>query len=461
MMLLSKKLLIWFVICLFVTVFIYIVIGSSGNMVFDGIQISIIMISIFFSAASLTKPFSIMSVVFLFCFFFFGIIPLNDISNGNIYWGGDVIDIPTAIVTSLMILVCLLIFIFNVWVFGKRITRSHVSFSPTDFYRRNSSVEYSINNYLFFLIFVLACAYIFKSSNYNIFQVMVRGLIDPDLMSESSGLEIGNTAGLVYNNYIKPLPIIMLIFLVYCYRFKGCKVPRLHFIFYGFLVLIFNSPFSMPRFQVGSLYLALVLIYFNIFYRPFVFVGTFISALLLVFPFLDKFRNFDSETFDFALSLHFLNEGHFDSYNNFVLVVQNSIVTGGAQLLTVVLFFVPRSFWPEKAVGSGGFMADQVGLGFSNISMPLLAEGYINFGLIGVILFAFTGSFLFVKADNLFWHSLNPHFLRPIYFLFIGMVFFVMRGDLLSSYAYSIAMVFCYLSVYKLLFTAKRSSGIS
>lgn len=454
----SIKLPLWWLACLATTMFLYVIIGSSGYILFDAIQVFNIMISLFFSSASLRKPFSLMGTVFLFCFFFFGVIPLNDVVVGNVYWGGYPIDIQTAIITSLMISMCLLIFIFNLWFFGRQAGTQSENFAPPPSVPmlRGSSAEYSINNVVFSLIFISACAYIFKSSNYNIFQVMVRGLVDPDLVSSNPSSELGNTAGLIYNNFLKPIPAVMLIFLIYCSRFKGVKVSSLFLFFYGVLVLIFNSPFSMPRYQAGALYLALVLIYFDLFFRPFIFPGIFIFALLFVFPFLDKFRNFDSEKFELGLSMGFLNEGHFDSYNNFVLVVQHSIVTGGTQLASAILFFVPRSLWPQKAVGSGGFMADQVGLTFSNISMPLLAEGYINFGLGGVVLFAFVVSVFFVKVDNIFWHSPNPHFLRPVYFLLIGMVFFMMRGDLMSSYAYSVAMVGCYVAVYKLLYSRKK-----
>ena len=457
MMSVSIKLPLWWLACFATTMVIYVIIGTSGYVLFDAIQVFNIMVSLFFSSASLRKPFSLMGTIFLFCFFFFGVIPLNDVVAGNVYWGGYPIDVSTAIITSLMISACLLIFIFNLWFFGRQVRNQTETFAPHPYptMLRGSAVEYSINHFMFLLIFVGACAYIYASSNFNIFQVMVRGLVDPDLVSSNSSPELGNTAGLIYNNFLKPIPIIMFIFLVYCSRFKGVQVSSVYFIFYGALVLIFNSPFSMPRYQAGALYLALALIYFDLFFRPFIFGGIFIFALLFVFPFLDKFRNFDSENFEFGLSMVFLNEGHFDSYNNFVLVVQHSIVTGGTQLASAILFFVPRSLWPQKAIGSGGFMADQVGLAFSNISMPFLAEGYINFGFAGVVLFAFVVSALFVKVDNMFWYSSNPHFLRPVYYLLIGMVFFMMRGDFMSSYAYSVAMVGCYVAVYKLLYLRK------
>jgi hypothetical protein len=81
------------------------------------------------------------------------------------------------------------------------------------------------------------------------------------------------------------------------------------------------------------------------------------------------------------------NQGHFDSYQMFMRVISDDIITYGKQLLTTVLFFVPRALWPGKSVGSGHFVSGLSRLSFSNISMNFFGEGYINFGYFGIMLF--------------------------------------------------------------------------
>jgi hypothetical protein len=115
--------------------------------------------------------------------------------------------------------------------------------------------------------------------------------------------------------------------------------------------------------------------------------------------------------------------------------------TWGGQLLGAILFFVPRSVWPTKPIGSGAMLIKKE-LGrdaFSNISCPFIAEGMVNFGLIGVALFALFLGTLLTKLDKTYWEHFEKESkavcFAPYLFL-VFMLFFVMRGDLLSSFAY-------------------------
>ena len=60
----------------------------------------------------------------------------------------------------------------------------------------------------------------------------------------------------------------------------------------------------------------------------------------------------------------------------------------GKQLLGAMLFFIPRSIWPSKPIGSGATIAIYQRQSFKNISCPIIGEAIINFGIIGVIIFA-------------------------------------------------------------------------
>ncbi|MDD6880997.1 MAG: hypothetical protein PUE18_05430, partial [Firmicutes bacterium] len=98
-------------------------------------------------------------------------------------------------------------------------------------------------------------------------------------------------------------------------------------------------------------------------------------------------------------------------------------------------------------------------LDFSNISCCYLAEGYINAGFIGLLLFVLSLAFISAVIDHLYWDvykTSNKGFFGIIYFMLLGLFFFMMRGDLLSSFAYTVGFVFSALSVYSLFYILRK-----
>jgi hypothetical protein len=61
-------------------------------------------------------------------------------------------------------------------------------------------------------------------------------------------------------------------------------------------------------------------------------------------------------------------------------------------LLGSLLFFVPSSIWGSKPLATGIFLADYLianySMWFTNLSAPLAAEGYLDFGPGGVVAYA-------------------------------------------------------------------------
>ena len=164
-----------------------------------------------------------------------------------------------------------------------------------------------------------------------------------------------------------------------------------------------------------------------------------LGGILILFPFLDQFRRFNPEQFNFKIELSHLQSAHFDAYQNFVRAIEMDFISYGNQLLGALLFFVPRSFWPEKAIGSGSVVAVDQNYEHLGISMPFIGEGFVNFGIIGSSLFMFLLGVLLGNLDRIAWKVKNLNqdclFLYYYYLLF-GMVFFTMRGDLINSMAF-------------------------
>jgi oligosaccharide repeat unit polymerase len=142
-----------------------------------------------------------------------------------------------------------------------------------------------------------------------------------------------------------------------------------------------------------------------------------------------------------------MDSGNFDAYQNFARVVHDNFISYGRQLIGTIFFFIPRSIWPNKPTGSGSTLADMNGQPFGNISMPYIAEGYINFGIFGVILFMFFLGYILNTFDTFFWNNKkNKTTLFNVYYtILIGLIFFIMRGDMLSSISYTIGLTICFL----------------
>lgn len=84
---------------------------------------------------------------------------------------------------------------------------------------------------------------------------------------------------------------------------------------------------------------------------------------------------------------------------------------------------------------SGEVVAAVQGQDFTNLSSPLPAEGYINFGIFGLIIFAIVYGLLVKKVDCYVFMSGN--LLSYAYCFILPISFYLLRGALLSGWAYT------------------------
>ncbi len=225
------------------------------------------------------------------------------------------------------------------------------------------------------------------------------------------------------------------------------------------MLLVADFPLGSARYWVGAIYIGLLLMASGRYLRsgwPFVF--SLIGGLLVVFPFLSTLRTSTSlrEAASFVSGFNFLGPslatGDFDAYSmvgyTASYVESGTGITYGRQLLGVLLFFIPRSIWPDKPIGSGATVAAEEDLIFDNVSSSPIAEGLINFGWVGVVLFAIFLCWTFGGLDAVFWSSKGDgegDIVRVIYPFYVGFAFFLMRGDLLSASAFIVGFSVAFL----------------
>jgi oligosaccharide repeat unit polymerase len=397
------------------------------------------------------QTYSLTTMVYIFGFFFFGVIPLNDLSNDNIYWGAEKsVNEFSQIITNLLIIIGGLAF----WI-GSKVKVHFFKFLPKVF-----SPKIILKKLWILIFFIIVAFIILYILNFDIYIILLRGFkFDVYDLGKNTYTGLSQIEWLFFYNFIRPLPFIILFIYVYIYRLhkfspsKLEKKPRFT-LSTVFLLLLFvfsvflTFPTSLYRYQVATLYIPLVLTFTSFWNKPYRMQASILGLLLTLFPFLDKFRELDFENFTWSIDLNTMNHGHFDAYQNFSRVVEINLVTYGSQLVGSLLFFLPRSFWESKPTGSGAILADVENYNWSSVSMPLIGEGFINFGVIGVIIFMFIYGLILGNLDRVAWQIKKKGtpslFIYYYYFLF-GLVFFIMRGDLMSSLAFTAAITCSFL----------------
>ena len=222
-------------------------------------------------------------------------------------------------------------------------------------------------------------------------------------------------------------------------------------------LLITCFPTTLSRYAMASVYGGVILTLFPAFKRSRKFIILFIFAVVIVFPFTNVFRNetvIDVNIYAaFSRTVSNLsnvwNAGDYDAYTMTAMSLEYVDKFGstlGRQLSGVLFFWVPRSLWPSKPVGTGHFLAINRGLQFTNISAPPAAEGIVNFSLVGLIMFGLIFGAIAGGIDYLYWqdrrHSQEAHaYFEMIYPVIMFMFFFMSRGDLMSPFAYTTAFI--------------------
>ena len=405
--------------------------GERNNFVVEVSFAAIILYTVASIFKSGLPSFCLYKMFHLFCLFFFGIAPLLQFKSKIRLWNANAFSDTDYIITNVILL--MLLFVFNVIYENTNSKfRQRISLKST----MSDTREFNISKWrttILAVISLFCLFFIFQHNGFSIPRMLFRGIA-------GETFEQGNQiAGHFVSKFIRPMPIIIFLYYGMCNNSKTAY--KILFLILGVLT---QFPTSVARLQAAALYIPLVLFLIPILRKGNNFVTAMVLGLLAVFPFLNNFRFFDaSNEIKFGLNFDMFYQGHFDAYQMFMQVVSSDIITYGYQLLGALFFYVPRAMWPSKPVGSGHFMAGEVGLSFPNISMPYLAEGYINFGIVGSILFAILMGFVTKRFDIKYWEDLQNTTLRfrVQYLILLGMLFFIMRGDLLSSTAYTMGIM--------------------
>jgi hypothetical protein len=208
---------------------------------------------------------------------------------------------------------------------------------------------------------------------------------------------------------------------------------------------ILNFPVAMSRYWTGSVYLGILLCAIPPeLFKNRRFDYCLIFALAVAFPIFSyfKYNTFvDLVAKGVQLDVFSIyNNVDFDAYSMFCRIIEytkSNDFTYGTQLRSVIFFFVPRAIWNIKGTPTGTLVATAQNSYYTNVSAPLMGEGYIDFGVIGVVVYAFIMSRILLNLDRKYWSSLLDESVKYSDLVFVylaGFILFLMRGALQPSF---------------------------
>jgi len=220
--------------------------------------------------------------------------------------------------------------------------------------------------------------------------------------------------------------------------------------------VLLNNPISNPRYWFLTVVLSFVFFFLGRRPRPPILsvAVAFIAASLVLFPLLNVFR-YDVYQKQSGLPEVFLDNTDFGAVTDIGLIVRyvdRHGHTDGKQLLGAALFAVPRAIWQDKAANTYALIAEDINFPYPNLDSPLWAEGYVDFGLAGVILLLGGLGFLAGRLEKEYLHRRCPSNskIALISLLLPAMAAYapiVLRGSLLQAMARLAVMVVCLLLV--------------
>ncbi len=230
-----------------------------------------------------------------------------------------------------------------------------------------------------------------------------------------------------------------------------------------FINLIISNPLNAPRLWSGSILLTALFLFLpwnkKTSFANWSFFGCLI--LLLLFSGTDPRRIIGKQLImnneitltntitELKSSIEAISiDANFDTFQVISMTIMYTEKNGfsiGNQLLLPALFWIPRSIWSNKPIGTPDLVASSFDLPNLNISAPLWAEGYINFGILGVVIFFLILGIFSRKSDEIIQYG-NRYFSLIVSTFFASNLFILLRGDLTSGTLYlQLMTVFSYL----------------
>jgi hypothetical protein len=246
------------------------------------------------------------------------------------------------------------------------------------------------------------------------------------------------------------LPFTVLMIFIFKYHNKFSTKHKLLFVVLLVFVLMSKNVIIDRRNALGPVYLSIVLLILpDKFKSNYNLLSLWFFVLVIMFPLTSilthvEFKNWEDSfvTLNFLelFSNHFLDV-NYDAWANISASIDFVVRNGhtlGSQVIGTVGFYIPRLFWLTKPVSTGeligNFLMATQNMWFNNLSATTVLEGYIDFGIFGVILYSLLLAVGVYKLDQFLS---SKSLFKRIFSVYASIfLFFLLRGALLPAIAY-------------------------
>jgi hypothetical protein len=268
-------------------------------------------------------------------------------------------------------------------------------------------------------------------------------------LSATTGAEAGEAGNALLRGFGTVPALLSLLFLTrwLVTSRRARRRPGVVLAWAGLLVInaIVNNPVANPRYWFLTVLFALLFTLFPrspVMYRAALALGVVIA--LLIFPFSDRFRYDErgQRPVETGSLLEPLVIKDYDQVNMFANTItyagDGNGHAYGEQLAGAALFFVPRAMWEGKPEDTGFVIGAWMGTDSPNLSSPLWAELWLDFGPLGMTAAFVAVGYLAARTDRRYVRRTvddpSPgNVLAVVVPLLAGYSFILLRGSLLQA----------------------------
>ena len=372
------------------------------------------------------KNYSLNKMHWFFILVFMVIAPISQFSSGYFPWDYSISDEYITKANNIIIL-WIVIYSTSYAFSGKILFKTSYSHNS---YKKDKEPLDCNNQTQWFLVLISIISTIIMIRLAGFRNLFIRGTT---ILSDS-------TFGIMIVFLLRSIPpISALILLQEKKKSKNIHIPIILILI--ILTIILNSPVALSRYWSGTVYIGLLigLMPRKVFDSRRFDILVLIS-LIIVFPI---FRLFKYYTLSDVLQMNNIynlfesyNTSDFDAYSMLCRIIEYVDAYDfqyGKQLRSVIFFFIPRDIWNIKGTPTGHLVSYTQNASYTNLSAPLMGEGFIDFGIIGVIMYAGIFAYVLNKFDNSYWnlfYEKDNYYIHIILPFMLGFVIFIMRGAL-------------------------------
>lgn len=254
-------------------------------------------------------------------------------------------------------------------------------------------------------------------------------------------------------------------------RNRNVKLFSLILLFLSIMLFsITNFPLYLSRYWLGTIVISIMFIFITRIHRGSLFWIIFwIFAVAVFYPLLSRIRyitnvaDLSSEVNLYPI-VDYLRSGDFDAFQQIMNTIIYTDLHGfgkGRNFLGASFFFIPRSMWQSKPMGTGMVVAESLGYSFTNLSCPLWAEAFYSLGYIGVFIVLMVYGMLLSFIDHAYNRYGGSNYLLSLLVAFyMPYQIFFLRGDLINGIAYMslpVILYLCFFLMPKIVYRIKKT----